>query len=117
MTNHAQEDSAGEVSPPICSFQALENGPNLRADQDVQCEHNSLPHDSVFSRTGSDNPIFAHIVPPIHNILKRSLPFRPERSTVLARLLHEIAELATEGILFAPTSLRWHRFCFIKPQL
>ena len=33
----------GEVSPPICCFQALENGPHLQADadegQDVQREH------------------------------------------------------------------------------
>ena len=48
--DYSQQDRAGDckVSPPICWFQALENGPNLQADedegQDVQREHDCPPY-------------------------------------------------------------------------
>jgi hypothetical protein len=48
--DHSQQDRAGDckVSPSICWFQALENWPNLQADedesQDVQREHDCLSH-------------------------------------------------------------------------
>ncbi len=48
--DHRQQDgtSDGEVPPSLGWFQALENRPNLQADEDeredVQREHDRLPH-------------------------------------------------------------------------